>query len=230
MSAAMNRCIRQTHCHPIRCVETGCPPPQRGSSTPAQGNALGLGSDTNDGGPTPRSRHVTATRRCVWAAVRLGGGTCGRRYVWAAVRVGGGTCGRRYASAAVRVDARGVAAAVKRLRPTSFLFDRPSAAGGMPAQGNALGVGIVPNDAGPAPRFRHVTATRRCVWAAVRQRGGGGGRAGRCRRGYNDRAQHGSCSTGPTWPAVCQPRATPWGWGAAQKPRRSPNGAVLLRG
>ena len=94
MSAAMNRRIRQTLCHPIRCVVTVRAPPQRGSSTPAQGNALGLGSDTNDGGPTPRSRHVTATRRCVWAAVRLGGGTFGRRYVWAAVRQRGGACGR----------------------------------------------------------------------------------------------------------------------------------------
>ncbi len=110
-----------------------------------------------------------------------------------------GTCGR-----AGRVDAWGVAAAVKRSRPTWFLFDRPNVAGGMPAQGDALGLGSNTNDGGPAPRFRHVTATR---WVWTR---------GALPPRLNDRALHGSCSTGPTWPAVCQPRATPWGWGATQ--------------
>ncbi|QDV57881.1 hypothetical protein Mal33_38960 [Rosistilla oblonga] len=188
---------------------------------PAQGNALGLGSNTNDGGPTPRSRHVTATRRCVWAAVRVGGGACGRRYVWAAVRVSGGTCERRYASAAVRVDAVGVAAAVKRLRPTSFLFDRPNGAGGTSAQGNALGLGSDTNDGGPAPRSRYVTPSRWCVWTrCVWTRGALPPR-------LNDRAQHRSCWTGPTGRRYASPGRRP-GFGERPK-RRRPCAAVPSR-
>ncbi len=61
---------------------------------------------------------------------------------------------------AMRLDARGVAAAVKRLRSSMFLFGRPNGAGATPAQGIALGVVAIKTAAEPQrgdPATRYIT-------------------------------------------------------------------------
>ncbi len=89
-----------------------------------------------------------------------------------------------------------------------FLFGRPNGAGATPAQGIALGLVAAQTTAAPQWDGVAMCLDARGVAAAVK----------RLRSTY-------SRSTGPTWPVLRQPRASPWVWWR-RKRRRCPNGTA----